>query len=167
MARLDISYDLLARESEILHLHFWSHAFEKLKASGAIMYETEGRNKGCWGMKAEEEGKEGASSARGDGGGRGDGEREGETESEHDADKIIVRSNGTVTYTGKDIAYHLWKLGKLELDFFYKPFRSYSDGHITWITTAEAQPVETCEPGENVLPHFGEGATVYNVIDSR
>src|SRR5205085_457966 len=34
-------------------------------------------------------------------------------------------------------------------------------------TTAEAQPVETCEPGENVLPHFGDGATVYNVIDSR
>src|SRR5581483_8008554 len=106
MARLDISYDLLARESEILHLHFWAHAFEKLKASGAIVYETEGRNKGCWVMRAEE----------------GDGEtgRREDGESEHDADKIIVRSNGTVTYTGKDIAYHLWKLGKLGKDFYYK-----------------------------------------------
>ena len=86
---------------------------------------------------------------------------------EHEADKIIVRSNGTVTYTGKDIAYQLWKLGQLDLDFHYKPFRSYEDGHITWITTSEPQPIETCEPSENVLPHFGEGATVYNVIDSR
>lgn len=86
---------------------------------------------------------------------------------DHEADKIIVRSNGTVTYTGKDIAYQLWKLGQLDLDFYYKPFRSYEDGHITWITTSEPQPVETCEPSSNVLPRFGEGATVYNVIDSR
>src|SRR5262249_27055977 len=103
MERLDISYDLLARESEILSLKFWAHAFEKLKAAGAIVLETEGRNKGCWVMKAEE--------AEGDAA-RG---REGEETSQHDADKIIVRSNGTVTYTGKDIAYHLWKLGKLGL----------------------------------------------------
>jgi arginyl-tRNA synthetase len=86
---------------------------------------------------------------------------------EHEADKIIVRSNGTVTYTGKDIAYQLWKLGRLGLDFYYKPFRSYPDGHITWITTSEPQPAESCEPVESVLPHFGTGATVYNVIDSR
>ncbi len=111
MSRLDISYDLLARESEILHLHFWAHAFEKLKASGVIMFEDEGRNKGCWVMRAEERQR--------------DGETEGQSEeSEHDADKIIVRSNGTVTYTGKDIAYHLWKLGKLGLDFHYRHLRN-------------------------------------------
>src|SRR5215510_13777384 len=109
MARLDISYDLLAREKEILHLHFWERAFEKLKASGAMVFETEGRSKGCWVMKAEERAGEGESGGAGDG--------------EYDPDKIIVRSNGTVTYTGKDIAYHLWKLGKLGLDFHYKPLR--------------------------------------------
>ena len=145
MERLGIRYDVLPRESEILRLKFWDHAFERMKETGAIHYQTEGRNAGCWVMPFESH----------------------TGTDEHEADKIIVRSNGTVTYTGKDIAYQLWKLGQLELDFFYKPFRSYSDGHITWITTAEAQPVETCEPGENVLPHFGEGATVYNVIDSR
>src|SRR5215813_3822716 len=90
MARLDISYDLLAREKEILHLHFWAHAFETLKASGAIVFENEGRNKGCWVMKAEEK--------------QGDKVTGGQGEEEHDPDKIIVRSNGTVTYTGKDIA---------------------------------------------------------------
>ena len=145
MERLGIRYDVLPRESEILRLKFWDHAFERMKETGAIHYQTEGRNAGCWVMPFESHtGTE-----------------------EHEADKIIVRSNGTVTYTGKDIAYQLWKLGQLDLDFFYKPFRSYPDGHITWITTAEAQPVETCEPNENVLPRFGEGATVYNVIDSR
>jgi arginyl-tRNA synthetase len=145
MERLGIRYDVLPRESEILRLKFWDHAFRRMKETGVIHYQTEGKNKGCWVMPFESHtGTE-----------------------EHEADKIIVRSNGSVTYTGKDIAYQLWKLGELGLDFYYKPFRSYQDGHITWITTSEPQAVETCEPGENVLPHFGEGATVYNVIDSR
>ncbi len=143
MARLDISYDLLARESEILHLHFWAHAFERLKASGAIVYETEGRNKGCWVMRAEE------------------GERESgtESESEHDADKIIVRSNGIVTYTGKDIAYHLWKLGKLGKDFYYKPLRVDHHGKQVWLTTGDAAAASSAPPA------FGNGTAFLNVID--
>jgi arginyl-tRNA synthetase len=143
MARLDISYDLLAREKEILHLHFWAHAFEKLKASGAIVFETEGRSKGCWVMKAEERA----------------GERENGREGEYDPDKIIVRSNGTVTYTGKDIAYHLWKLGKLGLDFHYKPLRRDHRGHEVWITTSDEN--EAVEPH----PPFGNGTAFLNVID--
>lgn len=145
MERLGIRYDVLPRESEILRLKFWDKAFERMKETGAIHYQTEGRTKGCWVMPFESH----------------------TGTDEHEADKIIVRSNGTVTYTGKDIAYQLWKLGKLGLDFFYKPFRSYADGHLTWITTSEAQPGASCEPDESVLPHFGTGATVYNVIDSR
>ncbi len=145
MERLGIRYDVLPRESEILRLKFWDHAFERMKETGAIHFETEGKNKGCWVMPFESH----------------------TGTDEHEADKVIVRSNGTVTYTGKDIAYQLWKLGQLDLDFFYKPFRSYPDGHLTWMTTDEPQPVETCEPNENVLPRFGEGSTVYNVIDSR
>ncbi|MCI0665667.1 MAG: arginine--tRNA ligase [Acidobacteria bacterium] len=140
MARLDISYDLLARESEILHLHFWKHAFEKLKASGDIVYENEGRSKGCWVMKSEE--------------------RSGDGDTEFDPDKIIVRSNGTVTYTGKDIAYHLWKLGKLEkLDFHYRPLRRDHHGREVWITTADEQEAR----GDH--PPFGRGTAFLNVID--
>jgi arginyl-tRNA synthetase len=141
MARLDISYDLLAREKEILSLHFWAHAFEKLKASGAIVFETEGRSKGCWVMKAD--GKQ----------------AEGQEEGEYDPDKIIVRSNGTVTYTGKDIAYHLWKLGKLGLDFHYRPLRRDHHGREVWITTGDQ--------GEAADPHppFGNGTAFLNVID--
>lgn len=145
MARLDISYDLLARESEILHLHFWAHAFEKLKASGVIVFETEGRNKDCWVMRAE----------------TADGvtEGQGEEESEHDADKIIVRSNGTVTYTGKDIAYHLWKLGKLGLDFHYRLLRHDHHGREVWITTGDEFA------GSATHPAFGNGTAFLNVID--
>jgi arginyl-tRNA synthetase len=139
MERLGIRYDLLARESDILHLHFWERAFELMKSTGVIRYETEGRHAGCWVMPFESH----------------------TGTDEHESDKIIVRSNGTVTYTGKDIAYQLWKLGKLGLDFHYKVFRRYDDGHDLWITTTEPEKPET------ERPQFGGGVTVYNVIDSR
>ena len=142
MERFGIRYDLLARESEILHLHFWERAFELMKQKGVIRFETEGKHKGCWVMPFESH----------------------TGTDEHEADKIIVRSNGTVTYTGKDIAYQLWKLGHLGLDFNYKPFRSYDDGHVTWTTTTEPN-AETLP--EVPRPNFGGGETVYNVIDSR
>ncbi len=146
MARLDISYELLARESEILHLHFWAHAFEKLKATGVIVFENEGRNKGCWVMRAEDSIANLKSEIS-------------TPDSEHDADKIIVRSNGTVTYTGKDIAYHLWKLGKLGLDFHYRPLRKDHRGHDVWITTGAATTAV------NDRPPFGNGTAFLNVID--
>ena len=142
MERLSIRYDLLARESEILHLHFWERAFELMKERGVIHFEPEGRNRGCWVMPFESH----------------------TGTDEHESDKIIVRSNGTVTYTGKDIAYQLWKLGRLGLDFNYKPFRAYDDGHGTWVTTTE--PNADTQP-EVPRPNFGGGAIVYNVIDSR
>ncbi len=142
MDRLGIRYDLLARESEILHLHFWERAFELMKERGVIHFEAEGRNRGCWVMPFESH----------------------TGTDEHESDKIIVRSNGTVTYTGKDIAYQLWKLGRLGLDFNYKTFRVYSDGHATWVTTTE--PSAESVP-EVPRPNFGGGAIVYNVIDSR
>jgi len=142
MERLGIRYDLLARESEILHLHFWDRAFELMKSKGVIRLETEGKNKGCWVMPFESH----------------------TGTDEHEADKIIVRSNGTVTYTGKDIAYQLWKLGHLGLDFNYKPFRTYVDNQVTWVTTAGANAEVLPEVPR---PNFGGGVTVYNVIDSR
>jgi arginyl-tRNA synthetase len=142
MERLGIRYDLLARESDILHLHFWDRAFELMKQAGVIHSATEGRNRGCWVMPFESH----------------------TGTDEHEADKIIVRSNGTVTYTGKDIAYQLWKLGKLGLDFNYKPLRKYADGHVAWVTTTE--PNSATLP-EVPRPNFGGGVTVYNVIDSR
>ena len=142
MERLGIRYDLLARESDILHLHFWDRAFELMKQSGVIRLETQGKHAGCWVMPFESH----------------------TGTDEHESDKIIVRSNGTVTYTGKDIAYQLWKLGRLGLDFNYKPFRSYADGHVAWVTTTEPN-TETAP--EIVRPNFGGGVKVYNVIDSR
>jgi arginyl-tRNA synthetase len=137
MYRLNIVYDVLPRESEILHLQFWATAFELLKERKAIYLETEGKNEGCWVMPA--------SAFR-------------EGSQEEDDSKVIVRSNGTVTYVGKDIAYQLWKFGLLGKDFFYHLWHTYSDGKQVWASTAEPQ---------TGAPQFGAGVRVYNVIDSR
>ncbi len=142
MARLDIYYELLARESEILHLHFWDAAFEKLKATGAVQLATTGKNAGCWIMPWN----------------RG-GPAEGEESNEEDQSKIIVRSNGTVTYVGKDIAYQLWKFGLLGKDFHYHKWRNPPDSKELWATTSD--------PSEAGAPHFGGAEAVYNVIDAR
>jgi len=137
MLRLGIEYDLLPRESEILHLDFWALAFEQLKQKGVLYFENEGKNKGCWVMS-----RTGASPESG--------------EIDEDA-KVIVRSNGTVTYVGKDIAYHLWKFGLLGRDFGYQKFFTYPDREC-WISA---------EKGEADHPHFGDAQAIYNVIDSR
>ena len=110
-----------------------------MKESGAIRFETEGKLAGCWVMPME-------THAGSD---------------EHEADKVIVRSNGTITYTGKDIAYQLWKLGQVGLNFYFKKFHTHDDGHTVWTTTSDAREAAP------EAPHFGGGATVYNVIDSR
>ena len=129
MLRIGVEYDVLPRESEILHLQFWASAFKLLVERQAIYLETEGKNAGCWVMPGlSEEGK------------------------------VIVRSDGTVTYVGKDIAYQLWKFGLLGKDFYYRPFRTYPDGRVLWVTTSE--PAESGQ-------EFGRGSRVYNVIDAR
>jgi arginyl-tRNA synthetase len=136
MLRLNIRYDVLPRESEILHLQFWATAFAQLKERKAIYFETEGKNKGCWVMP---------------------GSAFAENKDDEDS-KVIVRSNGTVTYVGKDIAYQLWKFGLLGKDFFYQPF-PHDAGYELWVTTDHLTTPDA--------PSFGKGSSVYNVIDSR
>ncbi|WP_031499657.1 arginine--tRNA ligase [Bryobacter aggregatus] len=137
MLRLGIEYDVLPRESEILHLKFWSNCFEQLKEKKAIYLETEGKNKGCWVMPG--------SAFR---------ENAGEEDS-----KVIVRSNGIVTYVGKDIAYQLWKFGLLGKDFYYRESRTYPSGHRCYVSQSTPEGAEPVQ--------FGAGSSVYNVIDSR
>jgi arginyl-tRNA synthetase len=148
MDRLDIEYDFLPRESEILHLHFWDAAFSKLKESGVLVYEAEGKNKGCWVMR-----RAGTSSNTENAGDTEDSGRIAEEDQ-----KVIVRSNGTVGYVGKDIAYHMWKFGLLGRDFGYRKFYRYPDQHDCWISAVE---------GEKDHPHFGDVEEIYNVIDAR
>ena len=142
MMRLGIEYQFLPRESEILHLHFWNAAFALMKEKGVLYQETEGKNAGCWVMRR-------AGTAGADG------------ESPDEEAKVIVRSNGTVGYVGKDIAYHLWKFNKLGLDFGYHLFHIYPDGDRCWISSEHND-----EPASG-LPHFGHADAIYNVIDAR
>jgi arginyl-tRNA synthetase len=137
MERLGIEYDFLPRESEILHLKFWEAARQLMVSKGVLYEEAEGKNKGCWVMR-----RAGVELAAG--------------EVDEDA-KILIRSNGTVTYVGKDIAYHLWKFGLLGRDFGYAKFREYPT-HTCWISTMH---------GEDPHPSYGHADAIYNVIDSR
>lgn len=150
--RLGIDYDLLSRESEILRLKFWDAAFEMLKRRGAIQYAESGKNAGCWVMQLAPDHE-----AAGDETPRA--EESPEEPPEEAEAKIIVRSNGTVTYVGKDIAYHLWKFGLLGRDFHYHRFHTHPDGHEAWITTDERD--------DSGAPGFGHAREVFNVIDSR
>jgi arginyl-tRNA synthetase len=142
MERLGIEYDFLPRESEILHLHFWETARALMVEKGVLYLETEGKNKGCWVMRRAISEAAGVELVEGG--------------PDEDA-KILVRSNGTVTYVGKDIAYHLWKYGLLGKDFEYAKFYEYAT-HVCWISAVH---------GENPHPSFGHADAIYNVIDSR
>jgi arginyl-tRNA synthetase len=138
MDRLGVRYDLLPKESDILALKFWEDAFGRLRDAGAVHKAEAGKNAGCWVMDLP-------------------GVEEGAGEDQ----KIIVRSNGTVTYVGKDIAYQMWKFGLLGKDFHYKRFswgaapRLYELWETDAVGTADAAPA------------FGHAAAVYNVIDTR
>jgi arginyl-tRNA synthetase len=160
MDRLDIQYDFLPRESEILHLHFWAAAFERLKEEGVLAFETEGKNKGCWVMRraglAPKLDAEASAVATLEG--MPEDPVASPTEIAEDDQKVIVRSNGTVGYVGKDIAYHMWKFGLLGKDFGYRKFHRYVSGQQCWISAIGGEPDH---------PHFGDVAEIYNVIDAR
>lgn len=183
MDRLDVEYDFLPRESEILHLHFWDAASRQLKEKGVLYYETQGKNRGCWVMRragafkkseSAKSAKEGAKDTRNIDELRTEDHdlltpvemREGvdvppqggSADITEEDQKVIVRSNGTVGYVGKDIAYHLWKFGLLGKDFGYRKFYLYPNGHQCWISTTNGEPDH---------PHFGNVTEIYNVIDAR
>jgi arginyl-tRNA synthetase len=144
MGRLNVGYDLLTFEGDILRLRFWAHAFDILKAQGAVFLQTEGRLAGCWVMRIEEGGEAAPD----------DEEEEGQSR-----EKVIVRSNGVVTYVGKDIANQFWKFGLLGRDFLYRRFSTQADGRVLWSTTSV--------DGDASPPPFGKASRIYNVIDSR
>ncbi len=157
MGRLGITYDVLPHESDILQRGFWQRAFALLQESGCIRKEAAGKNAGCWVMSLADS-PEFAGMA--------------------DADKILVRSNGTVTYTGKDIAYQLWKLGLLRdadgtcHDFGYVPFARFrQENPAAPVLYGEGPRIlYRTSPDPSQKPagaSFGQGGKVYNVIDVR
>ena len=149
MARLNIDYQLLTWEGDILRLKFWARAFDVLKQTGAVFLQNEGRLAGCWVMKIDDET-----------GADVDPAVEPAADAE-DREKVIVRSNGTVTYVGKDMAYQFWKSGLLGHDFHYRPFATRMNGDTLWATTSDVSLAVAEHPA------FGAAAATYNVIDVR
>ena len=146
MARLNIDYELLTWEGDILRLRFWARAFEVLKTTGAVFLQNEGKHAGCWVMKIEDPDAAPA---------------DGEDDDPEAREKVIVRSNGTVVYVGKDMAYQFWKSGLLGHDFHYRPFATRMDGAPLWATTSDTSQAVAAHPP------FGNAAATYNVIDVR
>jgi arginyl-tRNA synthetase len=138
MDRIGVRYDLVPKESDILALKFWEDAFARLKSAAAIKMIETGKNAGCWVM-----------------------DLPGVLEGAGEDQKVIVRSNGTVTYVGKDIAYQMWKFGLLGRDFLFTP--------VTWDPEPPLYELwaTTSKDGSKDAPHFGHAETVYNVIDTR
>ena len=147
---MNVDYDLLTWEGDILRLQFWARAFEILKEKGAVFLQTQGRLAGCWVMPIEDEAAPAAE----------EGEAPAADEDES-REKVIVRSNGTVTYVGKDIAYQFWKFGLLGRDFHYRVFSTPRERR------ARCGPPAGRGGGEPAHPPFGGAAYVYNVIDVR
>jgi arginyl-tRNA synthetase len=148
MARLNIDYELLTWEGDILRLKFWARAFEAMKATGAVYLQNEGKHAGCWVMNIDEPDTSE--------------DTEDETEGTEAArEKVIVRSNGTAVYVAKDMAYQFWKSGLLGQDFLYRKFATRIDGATLWATTSDAAHAA----GDH--PAFGAAAATYNVIDVR
>jgi arginyl-tRNA synthetase len=157
MDRLDIEYDFLPRESEILHLHFWDAAFTKLKETGVLTFESEGKNKGCWVMR-----RAGTEKVESEDAQQSPEDAEDSDRLSEEDQKVIVRSNGTVGYVGKDIAYHMWKFGLLGRDFGYRKFYRYPNNEDCWISTTSDDP-----RADKNHPHFGDVSENYNVVDAR
>ncbi len=161
MRRMNIGYDLLTWEGDILRMQFWAHAFEYLKKTGEVFLQTEGKLAGCWVMKIDDDAPtnpepatnaadvESVSTAGEDG-----------SEPAEQKEKVIVRSDGTVTYVGKDMALQLWKFGLLGRDFHYRVFDA-STSPALWSTSS--QPAG----GDTTHPEFGGATMVCNVIDTR
>ena len=157
MDRLNVEYDLLSWEGDILRLDFWTTAFEVLKTAGAVFRQTTGKQAGCWVMPIDDgsgpdaalEDPENADSA---------------ADGEESRAKVIVRSDGTVTYVGKDIAYQFWKFGLLDKDFHFHRYAAQRSGRTLWTTSTDAQRGSSDEPRP---PSFGDAGAVYNVIDTR
>jgi arginyl-tRNA synthetase len=157
MARMNVDYDLLTWEGDILRLKFWAQAFDVLKARGAVHLRTEGRLAGCWVMPIQEELASTPNAQLPAPTDQSPGSSSDDAEGE-EREKVIVRSNGVVTYVGKDIAYQFWKLGLLGRDFHYRVFEERAQGPL-WATCTEG--------GQANHPMFGGAAYVYNVIDVR
>ena len=161
MARLNIDYHLLTWEGDILRLKFWARAFEVLKQTGAVYLQNEGRLAGCWVMRIDTEGVEGSEGVEEAGERREGSEEIVASDAAEEREKVIVRSNGTVTYVGKDMAYQFWKSGLLGKDFSYRKFATRMNGDDLWATTSRQDVAEATHPS------FGAAVATFNVIDVR
>jgi arginyl-tRNA synthetase len=109
--KFSVFHDLMVFESDVVKTIF-EEGMEMLKRNGAIVKETEGKNAGCFVAKMASE----------------------EFASMESPDKVLIRSDGTATYTGKDVIFQLWKFGLLKREFSYSKFMEQPNGKECFMT---------------------------------
>ncbi len=125
-----IFHDYMMFESTIVR-EFLPTGISMLEKNGALRKESTGKNAGCWVLPLE-----------------GD-----EFKGQLETDKILIRSDGTTTYTGKDIIFHLWKFGALDKKIKFKEIMKQPNGVICYRSAPEGKGMK-----------FGKADIVINVI---
>ena len=129
-------YDILNFESQIIQSNLWESIFKILKEKQIIQFETTGRNAGCWIFKSQKEG-----------------------------DKVLVRSDSTITYFAKDIPYAMWKLGCIENPFEFEIFSQQWDNTNLYQTKMKREKEQSSS--FNNLINFDKIKKVITIIDFR
>lgn len=132
--RMGIAYDLLSWESDIMRSGIFGEAYELIEANENFFWATDGKYKGAFVMDLRKLFPD-----------------------MKNPFLVLKRSDGTATYTGKDIAYHLWKFGKVSADMLYKVWDRL-ENHETWTTAPD---------GEEMPGKFGRADVVINVIGAE
>ncbi len=133
---LKCHYDIVNFESQIIQSDLWNKIFKILKEKQIIQFETSGKNIGCWVFKSKTEG-----------------------------DKVLVRSDSTITYFAKDIPYAIWKLGYIENPFELEFFSQQWDDTNLYQTTLKNRKRKEIS-NEHQLINF-DIKKVITIIDYR
>ncbi len=132
--RMNIFYDLLIWESDVIASGIFEEALEKLLQSKQVYKITEGEDKGCIVVDMSEFGED--------------------YQRMEKPYKIIVRSNNVATYTGRDIGLHFFKMNLVKGKFKFRKWGVQPNGQDLWETTKDGQYIES----------FGHGDLAINVI---
>jgi len=126
--------DVLIWESDIIESRLFDKGIDKLKNSGILEKKTDGEQAGCMVVGLDEK----------------------EFPALKSDAKVIIRSDGTATYTAKDVAFAMWKFGLLDKKFKYKIFARQPNGKSIQTSVSKGKEME-----------FGKADMVINVIDVR
>jgi arginyl-tRNA synthetase len=125
--RLNVNYDLLVWESDIVRSGILEETLRRLRATPNVVEGTDERA-GTLILRLADYGID---------------------------DKVLVRSDGTAVYTARDIAYQLWKFGQTKAVLLFKLHSRRPSGCRTYTTTERGKQIEKFGRGDRVINVVG------------